>query len=75
MAHDHENDKKASDAKNEERRPSLTERARAWFPDLRTKHQEAVDKQTLEDDLAIERKSIEEDEQMKEAKATEQQRK
>jgi len=49
----------------EERRPSLTERIKDWFPDLRTKRQQKEDQQQLEEDLAVERKSIEEDEQRK----------
>ena len=44
---------------------SFTERVKGIFPDLRTKRQQNEDKRQLEEDLAEERKSIDEDEQRK----------
>ena len=48
-----------------ERRHSLTQRIKDWFPDLRTKRQQKEDQRQLEEDVAVERKSIEDDEQRK----------
>lgn len=75
MIHNQENSHKTPGPRNVESGPSFTERVKKWFPDLRTKHQQAIDKQTLEQDLAVERKSIEEDEQRKREKVAAEQRK
>ena len=56
-----ETNTKPAVAHQEERRPSLTERIKDWFPDLRTKRQQGEDKRQLEEDVAEERRSVEED--------------
>lgn len=65
MKHNQENATKTTEAPKEERRQSFTERIVSWFPDLRTKRQQAVDKKVVDEDLAEERRSVEEDEQFK----------
>jgi len=56
---------KPAEANKEEHHPSFTERIKNLFPDLRTKRQQKEDKKQLEEDLAVERRSIEEDERRK----------
>ena len=60
-----ETNTKPAAASNEERRPSLTERIKEWFPDLRTKRQQKEDQRQLEEDVAEERRSMQEDERRK----------